>query len=388
MRHAMPLNDAGHPRPVREIRRTVVTHQRRPTQQRRAQHQGTRHPTHIGRPAIDVADADIEMHRRIMRDFQRKTAMRVHRSLRFAGGARGVDHQERIIGRHPQGRDAVLRRVGKGLPGQPALRDRHPARRFPEHGFDGGELCECLLNGRHCIDIAATAEEAGGGNQRPRAAAFQTGNHRIDAKAAEQRHHNRADIGQSEQRNRRLNAVFTQQPHPVAALYTLRAEPCGETAHSGGEFAEAEAAAGAILLLGHQTRHIGGPGILRPGEHGIDPVQFPVGEPQREFPPARQIDIGGGVLGPVDAEEIDRHHPIRRRVAQREFMQRVVIRQPQRARQGEHMRVLEMLRRGVPCCVCRSGHPSPPPPACADVVSRSLFDRNLQSRISNIRLNV
>ena len=53
--------------------------------------------TYLGGPRLEhIARRHIEMHGAVVRDLQREAAMRVHRPLGFARGARGIDHHERI----------------------------------------------------------------------------------------------------------------------------------------------------------------------------------------------------------------------------------------------------------------------------------------------------
>ncbi len=132
-------------------------------------------------------------------------AVGVQRALRVAGGAGGVDHHRRIVGRRVGGLEAIARQgqqifIAVGV------------RRFALDGDPVAQVGDLVAHGIH------RRQPLGRADQGDRRAVGQAVGEGVRPEQGEQRDRDRAQLVDGEMRLRRLEALRQQDADPVAGL--------------------------------------------------------------------------------------------------------------------------------------------------------------------------
>ena len=180
----------------------------------------THHPAHVREPEERVPALEVEAVREIDGGLEGEPGVHVHRALRAARGAGGVDDHERVVGIGSRRFQRFIRgRCHRRVPPDIALRaPGHVATRAPDHETalnrrrrGKRSVCGCL----HRHRLATTREAVGGDEQRCLAVGEPAGD-RIGAVAGEDRDVDRPQLAGGEHGNHRLGNHGEEDPDPVA----------------------------------------------------------------------------------------------------------------------------------------------------------------------------
>ena len=195
----------------------------------------------------------------------------------------------------------------------------------------------------------AAAPAAVGGDHRLRAAVAQSSRQRLRPETREQRHQDRAELQHREERDIGLGQVRHVQADDVAAAEAERAQPAGEAADLGIEFAIAETA-----LLGRVLAFPDQEGLFpdRAAAMAVEAIQHDVGGAADA--PARPLDAVRGVeqlpVRGVEAQVAELEHLLHQpgRVGVRTLEQARVVGRADPAQERAQVAVLDDLRARLP----------------------------------------
>ena len=280
-------------RGIWKIRRTVVQAASGAKQQRTKHQPRSHHPTHVGEPADAVARMHIRAERHVLCNLYRETTMRVHGTLWTAGGAAGIDDQQRIF-RSSGFKQSVVGLCGKQRTPQmiaARLHRNHIAGMLHNnHMLHSGQIGKRLI--RHGLQRhnLATPPRTVCSKERACAGIFQPRADCTRAKPREQRHDHRSNFCNRQQRNHNLgrhrqmncNCIPLAQPQPAqricAAVYIRRQRPVCQRRLP------------AILALPFHGHAVSTNGVCQPFVNAVvHNIQLPANTPLRKLNSTRNI---------------------------------------------------------------------------------------------------
>ena len=220
--------EAGHARPLGEVPEhaqvgvpgaAVVEHDLGRREQH-AHQEVPHHPAGGGEPEDAVALLGVEVQVQLLEVLQQDAALRVHDRLRQAGGARGVEHPQRVI----EGQPRELR-LGSGVAGE----RRGPAVAAEVAELDHLHPAPDLLRdaGHHlaAVEVLAVVAVAVHRQQHLRLDLGEAVDHRARAEVRRAARPHRPDRRAGEERGDRLRDVRHVRHHAVAGPDPVGAQP-------------------------------------------------------------------------------------------------------------------------------------------------------------------
>ena len=289
---------------------------------------GTHHPADVGDPQDGVVPAQVEAPGHVLRDLDGEAGVDVNGALGLAGRPRGVDDHDRVVGVAAMGRQ-LLRLASQG-----ELPDLVPAEGPGDFSDDASEhddvldgraaeqrLVRDLLHLHHlaaAIEAVRAEQDLGLGVIEPR-------RDRAGPEAAEERHDDRSQLGDREQRDRRLGDHGQEDADRVPGLDAQLLQRPGQPADLAVQLGVGQPADLARLALPDQGHLVGlGVGAADPAvQAGLDDVDLPVDEPARPLGPSGLVEDLVVVAVEGDAEVVDDRIPEPLRILDRTLLQRL-----------------------------------------------------------------